>query len=89
MTPKLKTLTIEVSFVDTVTELVRIKVPASLKEEEIRKAMTKANKICFDKDIYGSSGLCAETLFEEVQKAHPSWYYEVIKPDWKWTDLYG
>ena len=89
MTSRLRTVTIKVSFVDAVTELIRLKVPTNVTDSEIRKVMTKTNEICFDKDIYGFAGLCAETLFDEIQKTHPYWHYEVIEPDWEWTDIYG
>ena len=87
MTPRLRVVTIKVSFVDAVTELVRLKVPADVTDVEIKKIMTRANQNCFDKDIYGSAGLCAETLFNEIKTTHPSWYYEIVEPDWEWTDI--
>lgn len=89
MTSRLRTVTIKVSFVDAITELVRLKIPADVTDSEIQKVMTKTNKICFDKDIYGSAGLCAETLFDEIQETHPCWHYEVVEPDWEWNDIDG
>ena len=84
----IRRLTLRINFVDYSSELVSLKVPSSVTDAQIQKELDQMNKELFDKDIYGSAGLCAETLFRYLSKKHPSWNYEVIEPDWEWNDAY-
>ena len=88
MRESIRRLTLRINFVDYSSELVILKVPTSATDAQIKKEQDQANETCLDQDIYGSAGTCAETLFDYLSKTHPSWHYEVVKPDWEWNDAY-
>lgn len=88
MRESIRRLTLRINFVDHSSELVSLKVPSSVTDAQIQKELDQMNEELFDKDVYGSAGLCAETLFRYLSKKHPSWNYEVIEPDWEWNDAY-
>lgn len=87
MRETLRKLTIRITFMDCSSELVRLKVPSDVTDEQIRKELTAANQKLFEDDTYGSADLCAETLLSEICKKNKAWHYHLVEPDWEWIDI--
>lgn len=88
MRESLRKLIIRVTFLDFSSELVRLKVPSDVTDHQIQEELSKVNEELFDKEVYGSFDLTAETLLSNVVKKHPSWNYSVIESDLEWCDAY-